>query len=149
MAEGLFDPRVFPFPASFDAERVLAALVRLVPRTIVHLDLFDDEEARRAFSGNALDADGAEVWRRGFLRADVDRCAAPPFSCRMAQHVLCRAIAEGRPFPALVPLEGGATGALVGGSRVLTNRHCVASWLPCDTVPHLRVERSTSGEPLG
>jgi S1-C subfamily serine protease len=123
MAEGLFDPDQLTPPA-VSAETLRTAVVRLLPRTPLHLDLAPDLDTARRLARNELQDDGCEHWFRYFTRDDIARCDDPQFALGMVNHEFCQVVRSGGRFPAQVLLDGGGTGfAIDARGHVLTNYH--------------------------
>jgi S1-C subfamily serine protease len=101
-------------------------LVRILPRTILVLDIVATSEEANALARNESQADGSERWYRYFTPEDVARVSDPTFSMGMVRHEFSRVVRDGASFPAIVPLDGGGTGfAIDRWGHVLTNYHLV------------------------
>ncbi|MEO8134173.1 MAG: serine protease [Betaproteobacteria bacterium] len=109
-------------------ESLCASLVRILPRTILVLDIVATPEEAFARARNESQADGSEHWYRCFTPADVAKSSDPVFAMGMVRHEFARAVRDGLSFPAMVPLDGGGTGfAIDRHGHVLTNYHLVTS----------------------
>jgi len=140
MAEGLFDPEALCAP-SVAAETVRRAVVRLLPRTPLHLDLAPDRETANRLARNETQADGSEHWYRYFTDADRARCDDPTFALGMVNHEFCQVVRGGGGFPATVMLDGGGTGCAIDArGHVLTNHHLVTG-----EIEHLKREGGALG----
>jgi S1-C subfamily serine protease len=127
VAEGFFEPSQCPIPG-FPPDRLVAALVRVLPRTVLHLDWARDADEARTLARNEAAADGAEHWYRYFLPEDAKRVVDPQFSMGMVRFEFCRHLQAGGALPAEVLLDGGGTGfAIDGAGHILTNYHLVTS----------------------
>ena len=123
MAEGLFDPADL-CPPGVSADTLRAAVVRILPRTPLHLDIAADRETAQKLARNELQDDGSEHWFRYFTDEDRARCGDPLFALGMVNHEFCQVIERGAGFPASVMLEGGGTGVAISAQgHVLTNFH--------------------------
>ncbi len=127
MAEGLHDPARCPIPR-LPADRLAAALVRVLPRTVLLLDWARDAEETRVKARNESRPDGSERWYRYFTRADAEHIADSQFSMGMVRFEFSQHLKNGGSLPAEVPLIGGGTGfAITAGGHILTNYHLVSS----------------------
>lgn len=125
MAEGLFDPDRL-CPPGTAAGTLRCAVVRLLPRTPLHLDLAPDRETANRLARNETQADGSEHWYRYFIEADKVHCDDPSFALAMVNHEFCQVVRGGGSFPATVLLDGGGSGVAVDAhGHVLTNYHLV------------------------
>ncbi len=123
MAEGLFDPAAL-CPPGVSADTLRAAVVRILPRTPLHLDIAADRETAHKLARNELQDDGSEHWFRYFTDEDRARCDDPLFALGMVNHEFCQVVKRGDAFPASVMLDGGGTGVAVSAQgHVLTNFH--------------------------
>lgn len=126
MPEGLFSPARLPVPG-VPADRLSAALVRVLPTTRLRLTLADSREAAFAAARNETRADGTEVWHRAFTHEDLARADDPVFAMAMVQHEFAQAVRTGARFPVEVPLVGGGGGFCIDAAgHVLSNYHLVA-----------------------
>jgi S1-C subfamily serine protease len=129
MSEGFFTPGQMPIPG-VATDDLIAAMVRILPNTVLRLDLVADAAAaaRCAPDRNEPMANGSEHWFRTFTAADAARCADPEFAMGMVRHEFCAVVRSGASFPAAVPLQGGGSGfAISAQGHVLTNYHLVTS----------------------
>jgi len=127
MSEGFFTPRQAQVPG-IPADDLTASLVRILPSTILRLDIVADAEAARAQARNENLPDGSELWHRFFAPEDVARCADPEFAMGMVRHEFSELVEAGASFPQSVRLKGAGTGFAVSASgHVLTNFHMVTS----------------------
>jgi S1-C subfamily serine protease len=127
MSEGLFTPQQTQVPG-IPAEDLYASLVRILPRTILRLDVVTDSAAAPEQDRNESAPDGSELWYRTFTPEDVARCSDPEFAMGMVRHEFSELVKAGASFPQSVPLQGGGTGfAISADGHVLTNYHLVTS----------------------
>jgi len=127
MAEGLFDPGALAVPG-VTVEKLRAALVRILPRTLLVLDIAATPAEAEARARNEAQPDGSEHWHRCFTRDDICRIDDPAFAMGMVRHEFAQAVKRGASFPTTVPLDGGGTGFAVSpAGHVLTNYHLVTS----------------------
>jgi S1-C subfamily serine protease len=127
MSEGLFAPSTLAIPG-VTVDRLRAALVRILPRTLLVIDLADSADQAERLARNEAQADGSEHWYRYFTRADLDKVHDPVFAMGMVRHEFARLVRNGTSFPATTPLDGGGTGfAISPHGHVLTNYHLVTS----------------------
>lgn len=127
MSEGLFQPDALPIPG-IDIDRLCAAMVRILPRTLLVLDVVESPEEAERLARNEAQADGSEHWYRYFTPADIAKVDDPTFAMGMVRHEFSRLVKSGATFPAATPLDGGGTGfAIAGNGLVLTNFHLVTS----------------------
>jgi S1-C subfamily serine protease len=127
VAEGLFEPSRLAIPG-VPADALQAAMVRVLPRTVLVLDFAADAEDAWTRARNETNPDGSETWFRYFAREDVAKVDDPEFAMGMVRFEFSRAVKAGAAFPAIVPLDGGGTGfAIAADGRVLTNYHLVVS----------------------
>ena len=125
MSEGFFCPSILGVPGLSEG-RLCSSLVRILPKTILVLDLVATEEEANARARNEAQSDGSEYWYRYFTREDVAKASDPRFAMGMVTHEFARAVRSGASFPAMVPLDGGGTGFAVSrNGHVLTNYHMV------------------------
>lgn len=123
MAEGFFPPHQLAIPGlSFD--HLCAAMVRILPRTTLVLDIAADPAEREAKTRNQSQPDGSELWHRCFAPEDVAKANDPEFAMAMVRHEFSRLVRAGAQFPASVALDGGGSGfAIDAAGHVLTNYH--------------------------
>ena len=125
MAEGFFAPDRLPIPGLAAAELV-AAMVRILPRTLLRLDIAADAESAARLARNDDLPEGGEVWHRFFTEADKARVDDPEFANAMVRHEFSAQVRAGATFPVTVPLQGGGTGfAIDARGHVLSNYHLV------------------------
>ncbi|MDO9353481.1 MAG: trypsin-like peptidase domain-containing protein [Solirubrobacteraceae bacterium] len=127
MAEGFFSPDRLRIPG-LEADRLRAAMVRILPTTVLVLDMAPDaDEARRRARNEAL-PDGSECWHRFFTAEDIAKADDPEFAMGMVRHEFARAVRAGAVFPVTVPLDGGGSGfAIDANGLVVTNYHLVTA----------------------
>jgi hypothetical protein len=127
MSEGFFTPQQMPVPG-VRTDDLIASLVRVLPKTILCLDIAATADAARARARNEAGNDGSELWHRYFTSDDMARCSDPEFAMGMVRHEFCELVKAGASFPQSVPLQGGGTGfAISPAGHVLTNYHLVTS----------------------
>jgi S1-C subfamily serine protease len=103
-------------------------MVRIVPSTLLRLELADTPEAAGAFARNEMLPEGTELWHRAFTRDQMARCDDPRFALAMVNHEFCTLVRQGASFPQTVKLAGGGTGFAVSpAGHVLTNLHLASS----------------------
>lgn len=127
MAEGFFHPAKCPVPG-LSTDQLSGALVRVLPRTVLHLDWASSAEEARQRARNESRPDGAECWYRYFTREDSQRIRDPQFHMGMVRPEFARHLRSGGSLPAEMPLDGGGTGfAVTAKGHVLTNYRLVTS----------------------
>jgi len=127
MAEGLFDPYQATVPG-ISVDTLCGAMVRIVPSTLLRLELVDTPEEARVLARNEMLPEGTELWRRAFSRDQIPRCDEPGFALGMVSFEFCSLVKQGVSFPQTVKLAGGGTGfAISAAGHVLTNLHLVTS----------------------
>jgi S1-C subfamily serine protease len=125
MAEGFFSPSILHIPALTEDD-LCASIVRVLPKTMLALDIVSTSEEASALARNEAGADGSEVWYRYFTRDELAKVNDPVFAMGMVRHEFARLVRNGAAFPALTPLDGGGTGFAINPSgHVLTNYHLV------------------------
>lgn len=125
MAEGFFTPQQAQVPG-ITVDELIAAMVRILPNTILRLDVVPDPSLEQA--RNEPMEDGTEHWFRYFAPEDAARCGDPEFAMGMVRHEFCALVKAGARFPQSTPLQGGGTGfAISADGHVLTNYHLVTS----------------------
>jgi S1-C subfamily serine protease len=140
VAEGFFAPDRLAVPGLPVAELV-AAMVRIVPRTLLRLDIAADAESAARLARNEDLPEGGEVWHRYFTEADKARASDPEFANAMVRHEFSTQVRAGASFPVTVPLQGGGTGfAIDARGHVLSNYHLVIA-----EVSHYRREAGALG----
>jgi len=141
MAEGLFDPEQLSPPGT-PADRLRRAMVRVLPRTPLHLDLAPDRETAQRLARNELQDDSCEHWYRYYTQDDIARCADPLFALGMVNHEFCQRVRSGGGFPASVLLDGGGSGVAIDArGHVLTNYH-----LAVGEIEHFKREAGALGD---
>jgi hypothetical protein len=125
VAEGLFAPDRLAIPG-VPASVLVAAMVRILPRTLLRLDIAADAESAARLNRNEDLPEGGEVWHRFFTEADKARATDPEFATGMVRHEFSERVRAGASFPLTVPLQGGGTGfAIDARGHVLSNYHLV------------------------
>ena len=125
MAEGFFAPDRLAIPG-LPAAALVAAMVRILPRTLLRLDIADDAESAARLARNDDLPEGGEVWHRFFTEADKARANDPEFANAMVRHEFSAQVRAGATFPVTVPLQGGGSGfAIDARGHVLSNYHLV------------------------
>jgi S1-C subfamily serine protease len=127
MAEGFYHPSQKAIP-HVSVDRLCGAMVRVLPRTMLVLDVVDSQADADALARNERQADGSEYWYRFFTKEDIARVHDPEFAMGMVRHEFSRLVNSGATFPASVWLDGGGTGFCIGDrGSVLTNYHLVTA----------------------
>jgi hypothetical protein len=127
MAEGFFLPELSQIPC-VSPGLLRRALVRVLPRTWLRLDLAATSEEARGQARNESLPDGSELWHRSFTPEDRARAGEPEFAMGMVRHEFAALVRAGASFPQTVLLDGGGTGfAVCEGGRVATNYHLVTA----------------------
>ncbi len=127
MAEGLFRPDQLEIPG-IAPDVLCAAMVRILPRTWLVLDIAETAEDARGRARNESLADGSECWYRFFTPDEQSRVDDPEFAMGMVRHEFAQAVKSSAVFPVKVPLDGGGSGFAIDASgHVLTNYHLVSS----------------------
>jgi S1-C subfamily serine protease len=125
MAEGFFHPDQLAIP-NLDVNRLMGAMVRILPKTLLVLDIAESAEAALELGRNESRPDGTECWYRFFTREDMARVHEPEFSMGMVRHEFSQLVKEGGSFPATVWLKGGGSGFCFDPrGLILTNYHLV------------------------
>ncbi len=127
MAEGLFRPDQLQIPG-LTPDALCAAMVRVLPRTLLVMDIAATSDDARRQARNASLPDGSACWYRFFTSDDLLSVSDPEFAMGMVRHEFARLVKSGAVFPATVALDGGGSGfALDASGHVLTNHHLVTS----------------------
>ncbi len=127
MAEGFFRPDQLGIPG-MATDALCAAMVRILPRTILVLDVAATAEEATQQARNESLPDGSECWYRFFTPDEFARVDDPEFAMGMVRHEFARAAKAGAAFPVTVPLDGGGSGfAIDAAGHVLTNYHLVTA----------------------
>lgn len=125
MAEGLFHPTQLNLPG-LKHHPLCGAMVRILPRTILVLDIVDSLAEVQERAHNESLPDGTAYWYRFFTREDLARVEDPEFAMGMVRHEFSRLVKAGVTFPASIPLDGGGSGfAIDPHGHVVTNYHLV------------------------
>lgn len=106
MAEGLYRPAELAIPG-VAADPLCAAMVRILPKTELVLDLAPTAGEARSRGRNETLSDGGERWYRYFTPDDLANVDDPEFAMGMVRHEFTLAVKAGRAFPVVVPLDGG------------------------------------------
>lgn len=127
MSEGLFLPSNLAIPG-VSVDCLTAAIVRILPRTILVLNVVASESEARDRARNEALPDGSECWYRFFTPEDVAKANNPEFAMGMVRHEFSKLVKTAAKFPATVPLDGGGTGFAISAiGHVLTNYHLVTA----------------------
>ena len=127
MAEGFFHPGQLQIPG-LTPDALCAAMVRILPRTLLVLDIAETAEDARRQARNEPLPDGSECWYRFFTPGDLSSIGDAEFAMGMVRHEFAKAVKSGAAFPVTVPLDGGGSGFAIDASgHVLTNHHLVTS----------------------
>lgn len=127
MAEGMFDPDRAAIPG-VPVDKLRGALVRIVPSTLLQLEMVDTPAEAARLARNEMLPEGTELWHRAYTRDQAARCNDPRFALAMVNHEFCSLVQQGAAFPQTVKLAGGGTGfAISPAGHVLTNLHLVSS----------------------
>lgn len=125
MPEGLFTPSQIQIPG-IESAQLIGAMVRILPRTRLILNIADTPEQASALARNESATDGAELWYRYFTDEDRNRADDPEFRMGMIRWEFSNLVKAGARFPAETWLDGGGSGFCIDQSgSVLTNYHLV------------------------
>jgi S1-C subfamily serine protease len=123
--EGLFTPDQVHL-TNLQRENLVAAMVRIRPKTRLIIDVVDTQDQVSKLSRNESEADGTERWFRYFLRDDLARVDDPEFRMGMVRWEFSELVRAGAKFPAETWLDGGGSGFCISNTGlVLTNYHLV------------------------
>src|SRR6186997_3321944 len=103
MAEGFFHPNELGVPG-VTIDQLCASMVRVLPRTLLVIDIAADAADAAARARNDPLPDGSENWYRFFTREDFARVDDPEFSMGMVRNEFSRLVKAGATFPATIPL---------------------------------------------
>ena len=127
MAEGFFHPGQLQI-SGLTPDAPCAAMVRILPRILLVLDIAETAEDARRQARNEPLPDGSECWYRFFTPGDLSSIGDAEFAMGMVCHEFGKAVKSGAAFPVTVPLDGGGSGFAIDASgHVLTNHHLVTS----------------------
>jgi hypothetical protein len=127
MAEGMFAPTKLPIP-NVDADRLLGSMVRILPRTVLQIDIASNSEEARALTRNEALPDGSECWYRYFTPDDLAKVDDPVFAMGMVRNEFAQLVRHNARWPARIELNGGGSGfAISRHGHVLTNYHLVTA----------------------
>ncbi|MBK9236997.1 MAG: hypothetical protein IPO19_13720 [Rhodoferax sp.] len=87
MAEGFFHPNALAIP-NLDAARLSGAMVRILPKTRLVLDLVATSQEAMEMARNESMPDGSECWYRFFTHDDLARVQNPSFNGHGSPRVL-------------------------------------------------------------
>ena len=79
MPEGLFTPSQIQIPG-IESAHLIGAMVRILPRTRLILNIADTPEQASALARNESATDGAELWYRYFTEEDRNRADDAPIA---------------------------------------------------------------------
>lgn len=124
MAEGLFHPNQFTFPANLDKNKILLSVVKIRPLRNLEYQFFNSKEEADSWSGWITNDDGTELIKYGATQEDINQCSNPEFSQALLNFEFCEAIKSNKQFPLTTPLQGTGTGVLISNDGyILTNFH--------------------------
>ncbi len=127
MAEGFFPPHRLGVPG-VSADQLCASMVRILPKTLLVLDIAADADEARTLGRNEAMPDGSETWYRYFTSEDREKVDDPDFAMGMVRHEFSRLVKAGAAFPATTLLDGGGTGFSISpDGYVLSNFHLVVA----------------------
>ncbi|PCE26263.1 hypothetical protein BWP39_17230 [Paraburkholderia acidicola] len=109
-------------------DRLIASMVRIMPKTILQIDIANSREEAAALARNESLPDGSECWHRYFTPDDVKKVDDPVFAMGMVRHEFAKLVRRNAEWPARIELDGGGTGfAITSNGYVLTNYHLVTA----------------------
>ena len=109
MSEGMFDPSKLAVP-QIDKDRLVASMVRIMPKTILVIDIANSSEEAAALARNESLPDGSECWYRYFTPDDVKKIDDSVFAMGMVRHEFAKLVRRNADWPARIELDGGGSG---------------------------------------
>ena len=91
MAEGFFPPHRLGVPG-VSADQLCASMVRILPKTLLVLDIEADADEARTLGRNEAMPDGSETWYRYFTSEDREKVDDPDFAMGMVRHEFSRLV---------------------------------------------------------
>lgn len=143
MAEGMFDPFELAI-SGVDVNKLVASMVRIMPRTILEIDIASTSAEASALARNEALPDGSECWHRYFTPDDFKRVRDPVFTMGMVRNEFAQLVRRNACWPARIGLNGGGSGFSINGNgHVLTNYHLVTAEVANHRREHGRIANET------